>query len=843
MKVKMNKKKLQAVFLGAILLIPAVAVAVPKAEADAATIEEIPQFIEGDVIYQPKLTGSGNGVPEGWLAVPETQVPWLEDQNGNNSGGWKNYDATNTKNSEIETSKFTYTEEGLAVSLGQQDFGIIFPALEDKDGNAVENYKYTLKVSVTKKQANSFGPITDFPGDTDYVAGTQFVVYDRAGGNSWRSWNWAKIVNRYAGRYNDNEVAWDNENAFSYTADNTVTITVYHYDGMNYYYANDKYLYSQKTMYTYDGATLNGIGLAFGNAGGLIIREIEVKEVIQKGVSDMMTFSDTSIRYCDAEGNTEGDDAQGLRFEASVDMTSDLYQHLTAEVSELGTYEAGQTYTSTCEKAKFGMLIVPEDLVPVSGILTKDTPTVSDTEATKFTISEDGKTLKFTVALLGIPVQQRDCRFTARAYVKWQEGDAWEYTYSKETITRSYSRVANTFYERIEKELIAKVSEGETKAKEYATAIRARLAQLFQKTKDFKGEEEKELTFALFADFHYMNGTYMSSIADMQSILDRAHGANASFIIHAGDFCNDYSGSPELFNTYLTNNYNLPALGIYGNHELESLNNSMQVVTPLLNNSIANQNVVWGTADGAIGDGSIAYYYYEVNGFRIIGLDTNYSYNKTTSKWEHNATATSSPASGNINKHALGPVQLEWLEDVLMDAANEDIPCVILSHAGFSGVWAHEMSSDATAVRELFAAANAKQPGTVLMAINGHIHTNHATVYEDVMYLDMNTVRNGWWQGVEQDIYINGETFKYIDYDADGNPIYETDKLLAELSYGDQTWFFKDPLSAIVRISSLGTITIEGATTSWISNVVPEVDVADGTEPEVTSGVYNIPLY
>lgn len=836
----MKKKRIISVLLVALLMAPVLAVAVPKVEVDASTTEEIPGFIEGDIIYQPTLTGTGNGVPQGWLAISETQVPWL---NGGATGGWKNYDATNTQNSEIEPSKFTYTEDGLLVNLENGDFGVIFPSLKDKNGNAVENYKYTMKVSVTKKQGGSFGPITDFPGNADYVAGTQFMAYDTAAANSWWLWNWAKIVNRYAGRYNEKKVAWGADNAISYEADNSVEITVYHCDDVNYYYANGKYIYSQKAMYAYDGATLDGIGMAFCHVKELIIHNIEVKEIIQKGVSDMVTFSDASIRYCDVDGKTEGDDAQGLRFEASVDTTSDLYQYLAIAIPELGTYEAGQTYTNACEKVKFGMLIVPEDLVPISGIVTKDTPMVSDTEVTKFTISEDGKTLKFTVSLLGIPVQQRDCRFTARAYVKWQEGDAWEYTYSKETITRSYSRVANTFYERIEKELMAKVTEGETKAKEYATAIRARLSQLFQKTKDFKGEEEKELTFALFADFHYMNGTYMSSIADMQSILDRAHGANASFIIHAGDFCNDYSGSPELFNTYLTNNYNLPALGIYGNHELESLNNSMQVVTPLLNNSIANQNVVWGTADGAIGDGSIAYYYYEVNGFRIIGLDTNYSYNKTTGEWEHNATATSSPASGNINKHALGPVQLKWLEDILMDAANEDIPCVILSHAGFSGVWAHEMSSDAAAVREIFAAANAKQPGTVLMAINGHIHTNHASVYEDVMYLDMNTVRNGWWQGVKQDIYINGETFKYIDYDEEGNATSETDRLLRSLSYGDQTWFFKDPLSAIVRISSLGTITIEGATTSWISNVVPEVDVADGTEPEVTSGVYNIPLY
>ena len=108
---------------------------------------------------------------------------------------------------------------------------------------------------------------------------------------------------------------------------------------------------------------------------------------------------------------------------------------------------------------------------------------------------------------------------------------------------------------------------------------------------------------------------YAVSVSDMEDILKKAHENLVDFIIHAGDLCNDYIGSPELINTYLKNKYNIPAYGVFGNHELESSGKSMEVVTPLLTNA---GNVVGGSKDGNIGDGSIGYYYFEKEGYRII---------------------------------------------------------------------------------------------------------------------------------------------------------------------------------------------------------------------------------
>ena len=127
-----------------------------------ASAEEIPQFVEGETIYDPVLTGSGHGVPEGWMAVPETQVPW---PNGGSGGGWINFDASNTHNTEINPEVFTFTATGLAVSIGQCDFSVVFPALVDSEGAPVETYMYSITFSGAGSNAGgSLGPITDAQG-------------------------------------------------------------------------------------------------------------------------------------------------------------------------------------------------------------------------------------------------------------------------------------------------------------------------------------------------------------------------------------------------------------------------------------------------------------------------------------------------------------------------------------------------------------------------------------------------------------------------------------------------------------------------------------------------------
>ncbi len=339
----------------------------------------------------------------------------------------------------------------------------------------------------------------------------------------------------------------------------------------------------------------------------------------------------------------------------------------------------------------------------------------------------------------------------------------------------------------------------------------------------------EKLTFCLYADLHYKKGMYIPAVSDMSAILERAQKADAAFCIHCGDFCNDYSRSPELVHACLRNPECLPTYGVYGNHELESAGNSMELVTPLL----CNRPVTWGTDSGTIEDGQVAYYYFDTGAFRIIGLDTNYSLTPDGT-WEHNHTCSYGPPAANTCGNALGPVQLAWLKTVLTDAAEAGKHCLLFSHASFAGNWG--MSPDGEAVQALFRQANAQKPGTVIAAFNGHYHTDHAAVVEDVVYIDVNTVRNNLWLPVGNEHYTT-ETFAFTSYDECGTPIATEQRRLSTLSMAKNTWFSDAPLSAIVTVTTDGVVTVDGTEANWYGGIVPET-IREGKGPRITSGTY-----
>ena len=157
---------------------------------------------------------------------------------------------------------------------------------------------------------------------------------------------------------------------------------------------------------------------------------------------------------------------------------------------------------------------------------------------------------------------------------------------------------------------------------------------------------------------------YAAGVAELEQIMARAAFEEVDFVIHAGDLCNDYLRSPELINSYLRNKYGLSVYGIYGNHELESEGNSMDVVTPLLSNRQVD-----------FGGENVGYCFTDIKEYRIIGLDTNYSYSDELGRWEHNKTAGWGAPFSNRLAGSLAPRQIEWLDAVLKDAAERKIRC------------------------------------------------------------------------------------------------------------------------------------------------------------------------
>lgn len=325
-----------------------------------------------------------------------------------------------------------------------------------------------------------------------------------------------------------------------------------------------------------------------------------------------------------------------------------------------------------------------------------------------------------------------------------------------------------------------------------------------------------KIKFSVFADLHYKYGMYTASVEDLENVLERANSNNADFVIHAGDLCNDYYGSPELYNAYLNNKYNLKVYGVYGNHELESTNNSMEFVSDKLTN---DDSVIWGTDNQKICDGNIGYYYFDIKGYRIICLDTNYSFNEKTNSWEHNATCSWGASAGNVKINSLGPKQLNWLENILFDATNQNLKCIIIGHDSFSNIWGS--SPDTDVVRVMFNKVNAIKENTVIMAINGHHHTDHVAKQDGIVFFDVNSTKNGAWMPNPEKHYLEEHTYICTEYDDNGNPISTKEVPLSNAWMSGNTWFFEDALSAIITIDENGKIIIDGMKTKWIYDIDP----------------------
>ncbi len=355
--------------------------------------------------------------------------------------------------------------------------------------------------------------------------------------------------------------------------------------------------------------------------------------------------------------------------------------------------------------------------------------------------------------------------------------------------------------------------------------------------------------FLVIGDFHYKKKMYSATIADLNRMLKRAADEKVDFVIHMGDFCNDYPASPELTKAYLENEYGLTVYGIDGNHELECMNvwhetpldleHPMQYFVPFLTNDI--DGVVWGTPNGKPAkDWSIAYYYFDKNGIRFVCLDTEYSYNQELDEWQHNPSLY--VPKGNIVTESLGREQRAWAEAVLTDAAEKNIPCIVFTHIPFRRDLPY--SRESAVIREMIGRVNQKRKGTVVAAISGHLHTDHDVLLdENVLYIDINTSTNGHWirEGVAH--YGPEHTFDFENYDAKGNFIGIEKMSYGDLRMGTNTWFFTDPLSAIVTVEDDGTVAVEGMETTWAYGIEPPQEALKdhpATRPKISSGVYKV---
>ncbi len=255
------------------------------------------------------------------------------------------------------------------------------------------------------------------------------------------------------------------------------------------------------------------------------------------------------------------------------------------------------------------------------------------------------------------------------------------------------------------------------------------------------------INFTVFSDFHYDSTRNVVTLEHLEEIMEAADKNSSELVFHCGDFTRRWTEYPELHELYLNNKYNLPVYGTYGNHDTESVNNTFDYVTPRLTN---DKNAVWATADGKVGNGDITYYYADKGDYRFIFIDTNHSYFPKEGIIKHAPPGMGEAPPENDPRHVLGERQLAWLQETLNDAAEKGLHCITVSHAGFAGFkeggWETPTPSyDIETVREMFNKANAKRPHTVIMSINGHYHTDHAAVADNIVFFTVNSCMTGWW--------------------------------------------------------------------------------------------------
>ena len=714
----------------------------------------------GEVLYQTDFEDATVGtLPEGWVKGCKAD--------GSTSYGWADTSGTNL------TGEVTTLEGyGKVVHFGstRTDAYITTPATGTMD------YLFEATVIVNYDTEGEFGLANNFYASATGADGCMYnSSYIPAAGAE-------KKVSTWKYRTSNGSTKGDWEVSYYPKKGDTANLKILSYNGNNYMYWNDYLCAIAQARGVKGGGTAVSDNPGFFTFGGdIYITDVKVTKIHY----DHGELAIDGATLCiDEAGNV------GVDVALSFDKTQEIYSK----------YVTGDYEYSEAAALKFGVLTAVGSGQTAQEI-TVDTASVENTVFTDFT--QDDSRLGFTYAISNIAKENYDKFYTVQPYVLVQ--GAYYYGTAK---AYSAAALANGVYSFVE--------DG---------AVKETLEEVFANSKVFVGKDGASLTFTLFSDFHYKAKMYPTTITDLKGILERADTSNSAFVMSAGDFCNDALGSPELFKTYY--NYTtqegslLKAYNIYGNHELESKDNSMEVVTKLLTN---DDSVVWGTADGKY-DYNVGYYYFESNGFRIVCTDNNYSWNPTGEYWEHNRTKSYGAPAGNTNTYSLGPEQLTWLEDVLTDAANKDIPCIIVEHS---------TSKDVSAI---YTKVNNMNPGTVLMCISGHTHTDEQILDDGVFHLVCNTTRNGLWKDGGTSHYTSEHTFQYEEYDKNGNLLSTSEMSLGDLSQGDNTWFFTDPLSAVISINENGVISIDGYESTWAYDIVP-TGASSIVAPRISSGTY-----
>ena len=111
-------------------------------------------------------------------------------------------------------------------------------------------------------------------------------------------------------------------------------------------------------------------------------------------------------------------------------------------------------------------------------------------------------------------------------------------------------------------------------------------------------------------------------------------------------------------------------------------------------------------------------------------------------------------------------------------------------------------------MRDIFAKANAKKPGKVRMAINGHYHCDYLRLLDNVLYFDVNSASYQWIGSKRAHKFYPAEYFEKVGQGGNVRKV---------------PWIaYDNPLCAIVTMTADGGVRIDGTESSFACGVTPK---------------------
>ena len=131
-----------------------------------------------------------------------------------------------------------------------------------------------------------------------------------------------------------------------------------------------------------------------------------------------------------------------------------------------------------------------------------------------------------------------------------------------------------------------------------------------------------------------------------------------------------------------------------------------------------------------------SYWYTDIKGIRLIGLDSNHSFNPETKEWEHVPPGRTGARPGNTHVAHVDPAQMQWLKETLDDAKEKGLKAILFTHHAISGAFNFNCGNGKE-IRDLLE----NYQKTVVMCICGDLHVDLFTVINKVAYYCITATR------------------------------------------------------------------------------------------------------